>query len=169
MYDLDWDNVEEPGMNAKQKCLAAREAKPDDDLYKAEVQSGVWYEKSTGRVEFKRAEWDIEFRAPGKIAETETQVQGQLSANADLSFTDDSGNTVNAAAAQSVYIGYEVIEDLESPNYMGFFFNLDIPSDLVAKNDTLIYQYARFRKEFGFADQWKTVACVTRVGNDTAA
>ena len=46
---------------------------------------------------------------------------------------------MNAAAAQSVYIGYEVIEDLESPNYMGFFFNLDIPSDLVAKNDTLIY------------------------------
>ena len=104
-----------------------------------EVESGVWYEKSTGRVEYNRSYWDIQFREPGKIAETETQVQGQLTASADLSFTDDSGNTKSAAAAQSVYIGYEVIEDINSPNYMGFFFNLDVPSDLVTKNDTLIY------------------------------
>ena len=167
-YDLDWDNVEEPGVNAKQKCLAARETSADEDIKTAQVESGVWYEKSTGRVEFNRAEWEIDFRAPSAIAATETQVQGQLTANADLSFTDDSGNTVNAAAAQSVYIGYEVIEDLDSPNLLGFFFNLDVPSDLVAQNDTLIYQYASFRKEFTFGE-WNTVACVTRVGNDTAA
>lgn len=51
---------------------------------------------------------------------------------------------------------------------MGFFFNLDVPSDLVAQNDTLIYQYASFRKEFTFG-KWNTVACVTRVGNETAS
>jgi hypothetical protein len=128
----------------------------------------VWYEKSTGRVEFNRAEWEIQFRAPSGLAVTETQVQGQLTANADLSFTDDSGNTVTAASAQSVYIGYEVIEDLDSPNLLGFFFNFDVPSDLVAQNDTLIYQYASFRKEFTFGE-WNTVACVTTVGNNTAS
>ena len=30
LYDLDWDNVEEPG-NAKQKCLAAREVQEGDE------------------------------------------------------------------------------------------------------------------------------------------
>ena len=34
-YELDWDNVQEPGMNAKQKCLAAREASADENLSKA--------------------------------------------------------------------------------------------------------------------------------------
>lgn len=79
----------------------------------------------------------------------------------------DDGTTVAGTIKQSIYIGYEIIEDLDSDNIMGMYLTLDLPSDLVPEG-TVIVQSVRYRKEFAYADDWQQVSCKTVVGDEAA-
>ena len=61
-----------------------------------------------------------------------------------------------------MYVGYEIINAIDSDNIMGFYMTLDVPTDLVPTG-TVIVQQVRYRKELSFGD-WHTVACKTVVG-----
>lgn len=108
----------------------------------------------------------MSYRAPEAAPETEVQIQGQQTTNSTVEITDSSGAVKNATMAQNVYIGYEIIEDIDSPNVLGMFMQLDVPADILT-NSSYIYQYVQYRKEFNYADDYHTVACVIQV-NDTA-
>jgi hypothetical protein len=72
-----------------------------------------------------------------------------------VTFTNPTGDTVDATLAQKVYVAYEIVEDIEKPNLMGMMFYLDVPEDL-AKDGAVIVQYAQYRKKFEWGDK-KTV------------
>jgi hypothetical protein len=61
-----------------------------------------------------------------------------------------------------MYVGYEIINDIDSDNIMGFYLTLDLPADLVPEG-TVVVQQVRYRKQLAFGD-WHTVACKTVVG-----
>lgn len=75
------------------------------------------------------------------------QVQGQIEEEQIINTTLDDGTAVAGTIKQSLYIGYEIIEDLDSDNIMGMYITLDLPSDLVPEG-TVIVQSVRYRKEF---------------------
>lgn len=84
--------------------------------------------------------WDLIYRAPEAVPETEVQIQGQQTSNETVEITDATGVVVNATMAQSVYIGYEIVEDIDSDNVLGMMMQLDVPADILT-NETMIYQY----------------------------
>lgn len=79
--------------------------------------------------------------------------------------TGDDGTQINGTVKQAMYIGYEIVEDLETDNKMGFYFTLDLPSELVATNGTVVVQTASYRKEYDFSGNYQSVSCITVVGD----
>lgn len=79
--------------------------------------------------------------------------------------TETDGTEINGTIKQAVYIGYEIVEDLDTDNKMGLYFTLDLPSELVAVNGTVVVQTASYRKEFSYGGEYHTVSCVTVVGD----
>ena len=63
-----------------------------------------------------------------------------------------------------MYIGYEIVEDLDTPNIMGMYLTLDLPSDL-ALDGAVIVQTVTYRKEFDYGSESTTVECKVVVGN----
>lgn len=64
---------------------------------------------------------------------------------------------------QEVFVGYEIINDIESDNKMGFIFELDFPAD-EAVDGAVVYQYAQYRQKYNYGADWVGVACITVVG-----
>ena len=95
------------------------------------------------------------------------QVQGQHEKEQVITVDQADGTTIAGTIKQSMFIGYEIIEDLESDNLMGMFLTLDVPGDLVPTG-TVIVQSVRYRKEFEYGEDWFTVSCKTTVGDSSA-
>lgn len=158
MYWIDYDNVEIEGQS-KQNCLAMADwsaPEGDDTSYGSFIiTSGVRYveltsyDTTTGEEPFTydldTQKWDVIYRAPEAVPETEVQIQGQQTSNSTVEITDASGSVVNATMGQSVYIGYEIVEDIDSDNVLGMMMQLDVPADILT-NGTIIYQYVQYRK-----------------------
>ena len=117
---------------------------------------------------FETSYWDVEYRPPEEAPELNIQVQGMHEQEQIISVDQADGTTVAGTIKQELYIGYEIIEDLESDNIMGMFLSLDIPSKLVP-DGTVIVQSVRYRKEFAFDQDWFTASCVTIVGDSSAS
>ena len=137
------------------------------------VESGVRYVDATvdeddpSVFDFDIQYWDVEYRAPEAAPELDVQVQGQAEATSTITVDQDDGTTINGTVQQSMYVGYEIINDIDSDNIMGFYLTLDVPSDLVPEG-TVVVQQVTYRKQFNFGD-WHTVACKTVVGDASAA
>ena len=112
---------------------------------------------------FYNQTWDVEYRPPEEAPEYNVQVQGQIENEQTISIDQTDGTTVNGIAKQSLFLGYEIVEDLETDNVLGMHLTLDIPGDLVP-DGSIIVQSVSFRKEFEYADPWLTVTCKTTVG-----
>ena len=59
-------------------------------------------------------------------------------------------------------IGYEIPEDVEKPNSMGFIFTTESTRANMANTNTLD-QFITYRKKEGFGP-WKTVVCSVTIG-----
>ena len=102
---------------------------------------------------------EIYYRPPETgIAEAEIQVQG--AATNDQTVTVDG---VNFDIKQDLFIGYEIVQDIDTPNNMGMMFELDVPGTLIPDR-AVILQYAQYRKSDNYYDDWVGVACVKQVG-----
>jgi len=105
----------------------------------------------------------IQFRPPNKeIGGAEVQVQGGESKSSTVS---DGTNSYDVN--QAVFVGYEIVQDIDTPNQLGFMFELDISKKLIPDR-SVIFQYAQYKKDDGdfFSTAEKVgVACVTQVGN----
>ena len=135
------------------------------------VESGVRYidevtdSENPTSYDFDNSFWDVQYRAPEAAPELDVQVQGQHEATSTITVDQDDGTTINGTIQQSMYVGYEIINDIDSDNIMGFYLTLDVPSDLVPEG-TVIVQQVTYRKEYNYGD-WHTVACKTVVGDVT--
>lgn len=174
-YGLDYENVEKEG-NVVQRCVVFQEwSAPDEEVDTVFgyyfMESGVRYiytdESNTETiVDIENAYWDAEYRAPEDTPELNIQVQGQHETVNTIQVTENDGTVISGTIKQSMYIGYEIVEDLESDNIMGMFLSLDLPTELAA-NGTVIVQSVRYRKEFNFGGDYVTVSCKTVVGDST--
>lgn len=63
-----------------------------------------------------------------------------------------------------MYIGYEIVQDIDTSNIMGFQLVLDLPSDLAA-NGAVIVQTVQYRKEYEYGSEYTTVECKVVVGD----
>ena len=137
------------------------------------VESGIRYVDEVSDpddptlFDFESQFWNVEYRAPEAAPELDVQVQGQAEATSTITVDQDDGTTINGTVQQSMYVGYEIVNDIDSDNIMGFYLTLDVPSDLVPE-DTVIVQQVTYRKQYNFGD-WHTVACKTVVGDASAA
>ena len=94
---------------------------------------------------FEDQEWVAEYRPPEEVPELNVQVQGQIENQQSISVDQDDGTTISGTIKQSLFIGYEVIEDVESDNVLGFMLTLDVPSGLVP-DGSVVVQSVRYRK-----------------------
>ena len=170
---MDYENVEKEG-NVAQRCVVFQEWGYPDESEDATfgwyfMESGVRYiytdESNTETiVDIETAYWDAEYRAPEATPELNIQVQGQHETVNTIQVTENDGTVIAGTIKQSMFIGYEIVEDLESDNVMGMFLSLDLPTEL-ASNGTVIVQSVRYRKEFNFGGDYVTVSCKTVVGD----
>jgi hypothetical protein len=87
--------------------------------------------------DFENISWDSEYRKPEKAPEKKVQIEGEQKTDTTVTFTNSTGDTVDATLAQKVYVAYEIVEDIEKPNLMGMMFYLDVPAEL-AKDGAVI-------------------------------
>lgn len=98
-----------------------------------------------------------EYRPPNlDMADKEVQVQD---AKENTATVEVDGNDVEIK--QKVYIGYEVVQDVETPNYMGFLFELDAPKSAIPER-SIVLQYVTFRNVESYNSEWMTVVCMTQ-------
>jgi hypothetical protein len=174
-YSLVWDDVESQG-NARQSCLVVQvwedptdgDEEADDEFGWFFVESGVRYvsEDETEKIDFTRAYWDVEYRKPEEAPKLNIQVQGQAENTSAVTYVDDSSTEKTGTIMQSMYVGYEILEDIDSDNLMGMYLTLDLPTEL-ASEGAVIVQTVRYRKEYSYGD-WTTVDCKTVVGDSDA-
>lgn len=139
--ETNWITVEEeeyyyadvgrfiPDSNEMQNCLAAVEFDTDSSDYGYySVTFGARLVTADGtETDLITGESDVYFRPPETdIAETEVQVQGNESNDATVTV-----DGADVSISQEFFIGYEITQDFDTPNYMGMMFELDIPSDLI--------------------------------------
>lgn len=91
------------------------------------VESGVRYIDEVSdsddptQFDFDIQYWDVEYRAPEAAPELDVQVQGQAEATGTITVDQADGTTINGTVKQSMYVGYEIINDIDSDNVMGFY------------------------------------------------
>jgi hypothetical protein len=91
------------------------------------VESGVRYvdevtdPEDPAQFDFETQYWNVDYRAPEAAPELDVQVQGQHEATTTITVDQDDGTTINGTIQQSMYVGYEIINDLDSDNIMGFY------------------------------------------------
>lgn len=153
---------------ATQSCLVGFEFNLDDidaeDFGSYQVESGVRLIDATDNsqvYDFEPAFWNTEFREPEEFIAPTVQPVFEVTAEE----VDSAGEVISL---QNVFVGYEIINDLDSDNKMGFIFELDLPAS-EAVDGAVIYQYAQYRKSLAFGDEWVGVACVTTVGGGADA
>lgn len=153
---------------ATQSCLVGFEFNLDDideeDFGSYQVESGVRLIDATDSskvYDFVPSLWNTEFREPEEFIPPTVQPVFEVTA-------EEVNSAGDIISTQNVFVGYEIINDLESDNKMGFIFELDLPAT-EAVEGAVIYQYAQYRKSLAFGDQWVGVACVTTVGGGSDA
>lgn len=106
--------------------------------------------------DFQNAFWDTEFREPKEFVAPTLQSVFTVVA-------EETNDYNEVTSRQEVFVGYEITNDIQSDNMMGFIFELDLPAT-EAVTDAIIYQTVQYRKKFDYASDWVGIACVTKVG-----
>jgi len=161
-YEIDFGNYM-PETHASQNCLALTHIDladaPDFGYYLVTYGSKLIKEDGT-EIDIAVGETDVEFRAPNlDIGQTDVQVQDKIDNQATIDYDGKSWDI-----KQDIFIGYEIINDIDSDNILGFLFELDISAKLIPDR-AIIYQYLQYKKSDDPWADWVGVACKTQVGN----
>lgn len=132
---------------------------PEFGYYLVTYGSRVIKEDGT-EIDVAIGETDVHFRAPHlDIGKSEVQVQDVIDNEQKIDYDGKSYDI-----KQDLLIGYEIVNDIDSPNVLGFMFELDISAKLIPER-TIIYQYLQYKKSDDPWADWVGVACKTQVGN----
>jgi len=158
-YGMDFHDYEG---TVTTRCLATVEWEEDehsDDYAIYQVESGVRWaddDDTTMFYDFQNAIWDTEFREPNEFVAPTLQSVFTVVA-------EETNDYNEVTSRQEVIVGYEITNDIQSDNMMGFIFELNLPAT-EAVTDAVIYQTVQYRKKFDYASDWVGIACVTKVG-----
>ena len=108
--------------------------------------------------------WWAEYREPEEASKTEVQVLGQFDLVQNQVYNDSLEGYKTGTFKQSIYVGYEIAQDIDTSNIMGIQLVLDLPSHL-AKDGAMIVQTIQYRKEHEYEDLYTTVWCKVVVGD----
>ena len=88
---------------------------------------------------------------------------GQQEATVDTSALEALGVT-GGEAKQTMYSALEVNESIDKPDDLSFYFNVDLPKDIL-QDGTIIYQWAQITPTADSSADKVSIACKVQVGN----